>query len=41
MDLSDLIGGWSGSKVVELLELQTLSLNPPASYVIDKNMVRA
>ena len=24
VDLSDLIGGWSGSKVVELLELQTL-----------------
>ena len=26
VDLSDLIGGWSGSKVVELLELQTLYL---------------
>jgi len=24
VDLSDLIGGWSGSEVVELLELQTL-----------------
>ena len=26
VDLRDLIGGWSGSKVVELLELQTLYL---------------
>ena len=26
MDLSDLIGGWSGSEVAELLELQTLYL---------------
>jgi len=26
VDLGDLIGGWSGSKVVELLELQTLYL---------------